>query len=349
LEHAQFLDQCRHNNFFVWIENSLRRIYDFGEKLTPENWDVLSNLIRTKHGEPEACISILREYAGYRRAIQDAYWEYGSDNGHPEMLTPTMRTDMFVSVYHPECVDHDGNSPFKSFPDLPTSSFGDYLGYLEALFTRWRGRGAVALKSVMAYERSIQFDEGDFSATSKVFLRHPSDVSLGDRKAYGDFMFNWFCELASKLEVPFQVHTGLALLGKSDPMLLESTITRHPGTSFVLFHAGYPWYDSVAGLARTYSNVCVDMVWVPHISITGAVHALHEILEVIPSSDRIGWGGDARTAEEAYGALLAWRHVVARVLSDKVDDGYLDMAEAETLAHKLMYRNVAGLYGLRMT
>jgi hypothetical protein len=91
------------------------------------------------------------------------------------------------------------------------------------------------------------------------------------------------------------------------------------------------------------------MVWVPHISITGAVHALHEILEVIPSSDRIGWGGDARTAEEAYGALLAWRHVVARVLSDKVDDGYLDMAEAETLAHKLMYRNVAGLYGLRMT
>lgn len=41
----------------------------------------------------------------------------------------------------------------------------------------------------------------------------------------------------------------------------------------------------------------------------------------------------------------AWQHVVATVLSEKVDSGYFDMAEAEALVHKLMYRNAARLYG----
>ena len=346
LEHARFLEQVRHNSFFVWLEKSLQRIYGFGEKLTAENWETVSRMVRSRHNQPDACTTILRENAGYRRAIQDAYWDYGSDNGHPEMLTPTLRTDMFVSVFHPDCSDHDGNSPFKSYPDIPTGSFDDYLAYVEALFSRWRERGAVALKSVMAYERKIQFDPASRAEAAKIFLRPPTEVTPADRMVYGNFMFGWFCELARRLEVPFQVHTGLARLSGSDPMLLEPVIADHPGTRFVLFHAGYPWYDSVAGLAHTYANVYVDMVWVPHVSPTGAVQALHEILEGIPSNERIGWGGDARTGEEAYGALLAWRHVLARVLSEKVEEGYFDLAEAKILAHKLLYSNVAKLYGL---
>ena len=347
-EHAKFLEQCRHNNLFVWIEKSVQRIYGFTEKITARNWENISAMIRQKHQKPDALVSILKENAGYQRAIQDAYWDYFSDNGHSEILTPNMRTDMFVSAFHPDCTDHDGNSPFTSFPDLPSGNFRDYLDGIESLFTRVRANGAVALKSVMAYERPIQFDAVEFDSAAKIFRRHPSEVSLLDRKAYGDFMFAWFCGLSERLAVPFQIHTGMAKLTCSDPMLLAPVIERFPGIKFVLFHAGYPWYDSMVGLVCRYPNVFVDMVWVPHISITGAVLALHEIIEGIPSNTRIGWGGDARTAEEAYGALLAWRHVISRVLSEKVEDGYFDLKEAEALVHKLMYQNVGELYGMKM-
>ncbi len=61
--------------------------------------------------------------------------------------------------------------------------------------------------------------------------------------------------------------------------------------------------------------------------------------------DLTPWGSDTWTSEEAIGALLAWQYVVATVLSEKVDSGYFDMAEAEALVHKLMYRNAARLYG----
>ena len=74
--------------------------------------------------------------------------------------------------------------------------------------------------------------------------------------------------------------------------------------------------------------------------------ALHQYLEVARSSDLIAWGSDTWTSEDAVGALLAWQYVVATVLAQKVEDGYFDMAEAEVLVHKLMYRNAARIYGL---
>jgi hypothetical protein len=341
-----FLEECRHNGLFAWLERAILEIYQLDEPLSPENWEAVSQRIAGRHAEPDAHLAILRGEARYRRAIQDAYWEYGSDNGHPDLLSVTMRTDMFLSVFHPAWVDHDGNSPFRHFPQAPDSDFGAYLEFLEGLFTGWRGRGGVALKSAIAYERSLDFGEPDREAASRVFMRDPATVGAAERKLYGDYMFQWFCSLAERLEVPFQVHTGIGRLGGSAPMLLEPSLARHPRTTFVLFHVGYPWYDAVAGLAHSFANVRVDLVWVPLLTVSGAAAALHELLDVARSNERIGWGGDARTAEEALGALLAWRHVVATVLAEKIDAGLLSASDADRLAHKLLYANVEKQYGL---
>ena len=344
-QRRHFLDACRQNGLFAWLERAVLDIYQLEEALSPENWEDVSRRIAARHAEKDAHLTILREVARYRRAIQDAYWEYGSDNGHPELISATMRTDMFLSVFHPGLVDHDGNSPFRQFPQAPQSDFAAYLAFLEELFKGWRAHGAVAMKSAIAYERSLDFGPADRHDASRVFMRDPGKVTTAERKLYGDFMFQWFCGLAERLEVPFQVHAGVGRLGGSAPMLLEPSLARHPRTTFVLFHVGYPWYDAVAGLAHSYPNVIVDLVWVPLLTVSGAAAALHELLDVARSNERIGWGGDARTAEEAFGALLAWRHVVATVLAEKIDAGMLRPSDTEPLARKLLYANVEKLYG----
>jgi predicted TIM-barrel fold metal-dependent hydrolase len=145
-----------------------------------------------------------------------------------------------------------------------------------------------------------------------------------------------------------QVHTGLGELSGSRPLLFEPVIVGHPDVHFVLFHAGYPWYSEAAGLAHNHNNISLDMVWAPIISTSAAVAALHEFIEVARSSDRIAWGSDTWTSEEAIGALLAWQHVIATVLSQKVDAGYFDVAEAETMAQKLMFENAARIYDFRI-
>ena len=341
---ADFLTRCRHSSYYVWLEKGLQRVYDFSEKITADNWDEISARISRKHANPNAHIDILRQIGRYRRAVQDTYWEYGSDTGHPELFSPTMRTDMFVRCFHPDVLDHDDNNPFAHYPNAPRGNFTDYLDFLQALFTRWRDAGAVAMKSASAYERSLAYGEGDRTAAAAVFGRPPATISARARAAYEDFMFNWLCELALKLGVPFQIHTGLGQLAGSQPLLFEPTIARYPQLHFVLFHMGYPWYHEIAGLAHNYANVSMDMVWAPIISPSAAVAALHQYLEVARSSDLIAWGSDTWTSEDAVGALLAWQYVVATVLSQKVDEGYFDMAEAEVLAHKLMYRNAERIY-----
>jgi len=345
---SEFLGHARYNSYFVWLQKSLQHIYQFDAELTPENWDLLSAKLAEKHASNQAHLDILRQQAGYRRVVLDPFWDYGINNGHPELFSPAMRVDMFVTSFHPAVLDHDGNSPFLCYPYAPTGNFDDYLDFLENLFTGWRNAGAVAMKSASAYDRSLNYGESDRQAAGRVFYKDPQVVSLTERIAYEDFMFDWFCRLCARFGVPFQIHTGLGKLAGSRPIFLESTILRNPQVHFVLFHAGYPWYDETAGMLHNHSNISVDMVWVPLISPTGAVLALHEFIEVAQSGDLIGWGGDAFTSEEAFGALLAWRHVVARTLAEKVEQGYLSRPAAESLAHKLMYANVANRYGLQV-
>jgi hypothetical protein len=346
---GEFLEHCRYNSYFVWLEKSLQQIYQFDEKILPENWDFISRCITERHSNDLVHLELLREVAGYRQVVLDPFWDYGSDLGHPEFFSPAMRTDMFVTSFHPDAPDHDGNSPFACYPEAPATNFDDYLDFLDDLFTRWHNAGAVAMKSASAYDRSLEYGPSDRKTAAKVFYKPPSQVNQAERVAYEDFMFNWFCQLCLKFDAPFQIHTGLGKLSGSRPIFLEPVILRYPKIHFVFFHAGYPWYDEMAGLLHNHSNISVDMVWVPIISTTGAVSALHEFIEVAHSGDLIGWGGDAFTSEECFGALLAWRYVVARVLSEKVEDGYMNLADAEALVHKLMYANAAKRYGLKVT
>jgi hypothetical protein len=343
---GDFLSHVRYNSYFVWLEKAVQKIYGFEENVSPENWDDISSRIKARHLDEKAHLEILQNIAGYRRVVQDSYWNYADNLGHPEIFSTEMRTDMFIHCYHADIMDHDGNNPFRSYPQAPTENFDDYLVFLEDLFTKWRKTGAVTMKSASAYDRTLQFDEPNHDLAAKVFFQAPNKVSLVEHKAYGDFMFHWFCQLCIRLEVPFQIHTGLAKLNGSRPLLLEPIINSYPKIQFILLHVGYPWYADSAGLAHNFYNVYLDMTWVPITSTYGAVQALSEFIEVAHSSNRIAWGDDAFTSEESYGALLAWRHVVAKVLSEKVEDDYINLPEAEILASKLIYKNAIELYRL---
>jgi|GEM_PF-274327 len=347
-ERQQFLDRFGFNSYWVWLEKGIQKIYGVPEGITPENWEDVSTRIAQKHALPGSHLDMMREHGGYLHAVQDTYWDYSSDLGHPEFFSPAMRLDMFITCYNSTVLDHDQNNPFQAYPRAPRENFDDYLDFLRDLILSWRKRGAVAMKCAAAYERPLAFEETGRKTAVAIFGQPEGKVSPQERLAYGNFMFHWFCELNRQLDIPFQIHTGLAEISGSEPMLFEPVIRRYPDILFVLFHAGYPWYSQIAGLAHNYTNVAIDMVWAPIISTSASIQALKEYIEVTPSSDLIGWGGDAWTSEESVGAALAWKYEVAEVLTEMLDSGYLNAKKAERLAEKLLYRNNAGIYGFEV-
>ena len=341
-----FLHKIGANSYYRWLLFALQNLYGFEGELTPENWDEVSSRITRAHEDPGWYFEIMAEHGRIRRAILDAYWDPGSDNHHPEYYSPTFRVNPFVMSYGPRVRDHNGNNAFDIFSkhNMEVKDFGDYLGALEALLNLRKSMGCVALKSALAYDRSLDFDEVPRGVAKDVFDEQGCGVSPAEAKAFGDYMFYFIAERAGELDLPLQCHVGLGRIGGSNPMNLVPVIEKYRKTKFVLFHGGYPWFHQIGGLLHNYENVYADLVWLPIISPTAAISALHEWIEVAQTSEKLSWGGDAWTPEEVYGGTLSIRHVISKVLAEKVAEGYFDRETALRLARQILSENAGRLY-----
>lgn len=347
-EKAAFLEKVGANSYFRWLLRSLQRLYEFDGEIAPDNWAEISERISQAHINPNWYLQILSDKAKIQRAILDAYWNPGSDNGHPEIYAPTYRINAFVMSYNASTKDHNGNNALAILQKngLGAKNFDDYLQAVALLLEQKKAAGCVALKSALAYDRDLSFGGPSKAEAEKVWKSPSGEVSPKGERAYQDFMFHFILGQAGRLDLPVQIHTGLGRIQGSNPMLLVPLIEQYPDTKFVLFHGGYPWSHEIGGLLHNYDNVYADLVWLPLISPTAAVSALHEWLETARTCEKISWGGDCWTAEETYGAVLAGRHVIARVLAEKVHEGYFSRQMAERICQRILADNARQLYSL---
>ncbi|MDD5017084.1 MAG: amidohydrolase family protein [Eubacteriales bacterium] len=339
-----YFDLIKNRNFFKCLEKALQLIYKIDTPLRADTYEIFDFAVRKAHREdPDFHMKLLTDIAGYDHVILDSYWQPGENGGHPELFSPTFRIDSFFFGFNPELKDHDGNNCGKFFGDR----FGDFDTFfmsLKELIIDSHKRGAVAIKCATPYDRGLDFEFVTEKKARKVFEKREGSYDIADVKAFQDYIFLQTCQIAAELDIPFQVHTGLGRLSKTNAYLLQPVIEANPDTRFVLFHGGYPWMDDIFGLVHVYpKNVFPDIVWLPLISTEAAVRMLTELIEVA-NSQSICWGDDTWTSEESYGALMAVRHVLAMVLSNKIKDGYMLPADAFEAASNILRNNAQRIY-----
>ena len=341
---AAYLGHVRHNTYYVWFERGLLAAHGLDGPIKADNWNVVSDTVTAAHAaNPDLHIDLLLR-AGYERLILDTYWNPGDDDGHPDLFAPTFRIDKFMYGHHADAADKDGFNPWKSY-GFTGKTLDEYVEFMRAYIRQRHDAGrVVAFKNAEAYRRPITFAADDRAAALDAFGKPRAALSDAQWMLFGNYIFHRCCELAAELDVPFQLHSGLALIGGSDPAHLIPILEKYPQTRFVLFHAGYPWIHTIAGLAHNYTNACPSMTWMPTISSTAAVRALNEFLDVAQSARTITWGSDCWVSEESVGAVMAWRWVVARTLADRIDMGLLRIRDAGKLAEGLMFANNRYMY-----
>ena len=166
-----------------------------------------------------------------------------------------------------------------------------------------------------------------------------------------DYMMHQVIRAAIDAGLPVQIHTGLQegnenIITNSDPTHLINLIIEYREARFDLFHGGYPYTSAWATLAKNFANVYPDLTWVHIISPEIGRRLLHELIETVPGNKILAYGGDSVTVEMAYGHLRMARDVVSRVLSEKVQEGYMSEEEAIVLGRKMLRDNPAALYGI---
>ena len=337
-----FLEKMRYRSFFVWLQKAIQELYGISDPITPQNWDQISDLIHKAHQDPSFYTEVLKNKCKYQKIIVDTYWNPGTNNGKPELFTPSFRLDLFFLGYKKGLRNHDGVSLEEQFGELP-DNLNDYIEWVRKWILKKKSDGCVALKVAIAYERSLHFEKVTPKQAERVFYLKESDITPEDIRCFQDYLFWKICEIAAEVSLPLQCHTGMGQIIHTDILQLHNVIRNNPETKFVLLHCGFPWMDDILSMVDGYPNVYPDLTWDPLLSYTASNRVLHQLIE-LAQIDKICWGCDTWTVEESYGSLLAFRFSLCRVLSEKISDGYLSISNAKDIIDKILFENAKNLY-----
>jgi uncharacterized protein len=240
---------------------------------------------------------------------------------------------------------------------IKIETLDDFIKALTKAFTDAKQKGIAGIKSALAYNRILKYENASRGSASKVFedlMSAPDGTvfSFEEVKPLQDFMMHRVLDIARDNKVPVMFHTGLQtgngnIIENSKPTYLVNLIMEYPTVDFVLFHGSYPYGGELTTIAKYFPNVYVDMCWMYVISPSYSTRFLHEWIETIPASKILGFGGDYLNVENTYAHLLMGKQVVAKVLTEKVKDGYLSESEAKNIARMILHDNAVKLYHLK--
>jgi len=242
---------------------------------------------------------------------------------------------------------------------IPVHCLSDWMDAAEKSVDAAVAKGAVALKSAMAYERSINFPKttyGDAQAAFNRLYGIPYGNDVGPVRAESgrvveDFMMHHVCSIADKRGLTFQVHTGIQegngnIISNSNPELLTNLFLEYKNVTFDIFHMGYPYQNVLSAIAKNFQNVNIDMCWAHIISPEASVRALVEFLDAVPANKINAFGGDYIFVDGVYGHQYIARENVAKALAEKVAGGCFDIDRAKEIATWLFVCNPKRVFKL---
>jgi len=239
-------------------------------------------------------------------------------------------------------------------------NFGDYLKVAEMIIDNALKHGAVALKSALAYVRTLQYERVTYFEAEQEFNDIFKSKHMGTYmpqvfppgKKFQDYMMHFILSLACKSNLTIQFHTGIQegngnYLYHSDPSLLTNLFLEYPDVDFDIFHMGYPYQEVVSVLAKNFPNVYIDMCWAHIISPTASINALLNWLDCVPANKISAFGGDYLFVDGVYGHQLLARENVSKALTKKVEDGVMDIDRAKRVSEMLFFENPLRIFKLR--
>lgn len=221
-----------------------------------------------------------------------------------------------------------------------------------------KNKGAIAIKFVAAYYRSLDFAEVSKSEATAIYTKYSKggEPTPAEYKKFQDFVFRYIALESGRLGLVVHIHTGGGCghffnLRTSNPILLESVIN-NPAfrkTNFVLIHGGYPYTNETAFLFEK-PNVYADFSAQTFLlSPRSLSKILRSWLEYEP--EKVLFGTDASPATPEVGwEESAWltsntaREALAIALTEMIEDKEISRERASELARMVLRENALGLY-----
>jgi len=339
-----YWDRIQNTGYARAINIAIRDLYGIS-KIDEDTYKLLASRM-IESNKPGLYKWVLRDKAGIEISILDKLDNLDDtplNEIDRDLFAPVKKFDIFIDVSSKSDIENLANACGK-----PIHSFSDIIQILENEFKKYLGK-IVGIKTGLAYVRPLHFEKVSEKEAEEVFNNIISQeiskkLSFEEVKPYQDFVFHKVVQLAGENKLPILVHTGIQagndnVITNSNPTLLINIFREYKEVKFDLFHGAYPYVGELSAIAKTFQNVYIDMCWLHIISPYMARKALSEWLDSVPANKIFGFGGDYVFVEGVYGHSVIARENIARVLTEKVEEGFFSEQEAINLAKALLRDN----------
>jgi len=253
-------------------------------------------------------------------------------------------------------------SPLKK----SVETIDDYLNACEEIFNGFKNFGAVAFKDQSAYNRPLNYGIPSYKEVKDIFnqlLENPKlEITQDEAIILSDFLFNEFLNTAKELQMPMQIHTGLLdrLYGDirgTNASHLIPIIDAHRDVQFDLLHANWPFGSEILFMVKNYPNVAINFCWTQMIDPMYAQSLMGQALASVPHSKIHAFGSDhgghpipppGGRPDRAWASLQITIENISHTLSAMVDQDYLTLGEAKSVAHSWLFSNPNEFYKLEL-
>ena len=271
-----------------------------------------------------------------------------------KFFAPVAWFDFLISIFGSDDIDR-----IEEETNTSIHSVDDLLKTFDKVFEeKIIGKKAYAIKFGIAYTRSLEVKKyTKYEAEkcfSKIFDRSVTGVGhIGWQFKRGlspmemlplqDYLIHYTLKLAESFNIPVKIHTGMQegynFVTNSNPTLLLELFKEYKNVKFDILHGGYPYSNEMVCIGKVFPNVYLDTSWVHIVTPTAIRYYFHQLIEAVPSNKVFGFGGDYAIIEGAYGVLMITKENIAKVLYQKIEEGYISKNEAIAYAKKILYDN----------
>ncbi|GAB2566526.1 amidohydrolase family protein [Gracilibacillus alcaliphilus] len=313
----------------------------------------LNEQVKQASQDPLLYHKILKEKAG----IDLAFTLIFTTKVDFELFRPVMWTDhVFKLRTLQEIINLEKEA------DMTIYELDDLVSAMDTLIERYVNEGMVATKIGAAYWRTLAVEkptkEAAAQAFNKIKANHLGEwIPQEEAKPLQDYMIHRVIQASIKHELPIQIHTGHQepsvsgngnILTHSQVTDLIPLLLEYSQAKFVLLHGGYPYYNEYLSIVKNFPNAYADLTWCYILSPTATKQMLMQMIEMVPQSKILGFGGDYSQVEGTYAHAKLARRILTEALTAKVELGDMTVKEACEFANHVLRNNLIELYQLEL-
>ncbi len=346
----------------------LSELYDWDKPITVENWPKIDGAIRERAEDRAWHHSILdrlrikrtgTEIARRGKGEDDARLQYALEWG---FFTRCQWGEYDTALYELErCWGRSPESPspigsgarpaterkIQSLVDVhaAVAHYVDTIPYAQLISTathistdiNFRVVNAAEMESALARRAQAGPMERD------IYASYVNEVFLSALEKHGHEIVFQFSLGAEPL--PFE--TGSRLSQQTIAQVAEM-MARHPKQRFQCFLASRHANQALCTLARELPNFSLAGYWWHNFFPDVIRQVMAERLDMLPANKQVGFFSDAYCVEWTYAKAILIRKQLARVLTEKIEQGQYSMADAMGIARAILFDSPQSLLGMRV-